>query len=122
MSCPFCNINEDKIIAKNKFSYAIYDKYPVNKGHILIISKKHIRDYFDASTEVREAIFDLMEDCKSLLDNKYNPDGYNIGFNCGKEAGQTIMHFHLHLIPRYEGDIEDPTGGVRGVIPEKRVY
>ncbi|SRR6056297_1924313 len=122
MSCPFCNINEDKIIAKNKFSYAIYDKYPVNKGHILIISKEHIRDYFDASTEVREAIFDLMEDCKSLLDNKYNPDGYNIGFNCGKEAGQTIMHFHLHLIPRYEGDIEDPTGGVRGVIPEKRVY
>ena len=89
---------------------------------ILIISKEHIRDYFDASTEVREAIFDLMEDCKSLLDNKYNPDGYNIGFNCGKEAGQTIMHFHLHLIPRYEGDIEDPTGGVRGVIPEKRVY
>jgi len=122
MSCPFCNINEDKIIAKNKFSYAIYDKYPVNKGHILIISKEHIRDYFDASTEVREAIFDLMEDCKSLLDNKYNPDGYNIGFNCGKEAGQRIMHFHLHLIPRYEGDIEDPTGGVRGVIPEKRVY
>ncbi|HKL75781.1 MAG TPA: HIT family protein [Halanaerobiales bacterium] len=122
MSCPFCNINEDKIIAKNKFSYAIYDKYPVNKGHILIISKEHIRDYFDASTEVREAIFDLMEDCKSLLDNKYNPNGYNIGFNCGKEAGQTIMHFHLHLIPRYEGDIEDPTGGVRGVIPEKRVY
>ena len=122
MSCPFCNINEDKIIAKNKFSYAIYDKYPVNKGHILIISKEHIRDYFDASTEVREAIFDLMEDCKSLLDNKYNPDGYNIGFNCGKEAGQTIMHLHLHLIPRYEGDIEDPTGGVRGVIPEKRVY
>jgi len=122
MSCPFCNINEDKIIAKNKFSYAIYDKYPVNKGHILIISKEHIRDYFDASTEVREAIFDLMEDCKSLLDNKYNLDGYNIGFNCGKEAGQTIMHFHLHLIPRYEGDIEDPTGGVRGVIPEKRVY
>ena len=122
MSCPFCNINEDKIIAKNKFSYAIYDKYPVNKGHILIISKEHICDYFDASTEVREAIFNLMEDCKSLLNNKYNPDGYNIGFNCGKEAGQTIMHLHLHLIPRYEGDIEDPTGGVRGVIPEKRVY
>ena len=122
MSCPFCNINHDQIVKKNKFSFAIYDKYPVNKGHLLIISKKHIEDYFTANEEIKEAIFELMERCKTFLDKKYDPDGYNIGLNCGKEAGQTIMHLHLHLIPRYEGDIEDPTGGVRGVIPEKRVY
>lgn len=122
MSCPFCNINQDQIIKKNKFAFAIYDKYPVNSGHLLIISKKHIRDYFTASTEVKEAIFELMEECKTYLDEKYKPDGYNIGLNCGKEAGQTIMHLHLHLIPRYKGDIEDPTGGVRGVIPKERVY
>ena len=122
MSCQFCNINQDQIIKKNKFSFAIYDKYPVTKGHLLIISKEHIRDYFTASSKLKKAIFELTEECKTFLDKKYKPDGYNIGLNCGKEAGQTIMHLHLHLIPRYEGDIEDPTGGVRGVIPKKRVY
>ena len=122
MSCPFCNISKDQIIKENKFVYAIYDKYTVNRGHILIITKEHIKDYFEASPEVKKSLFGLMEECKIYLDDKYNPDGYNIGLNCGKEAGQTIMHLHLHLIPRYNGDIEDPTGGVRGVIPEKRVY
>ncbi len=122
MDCPFCNIKQDQIIKENKYAYAIYDKYPVSEGHILVISKNHIRDYFCASKEEKEAVFSLMEECKEILDEKYNPDGYNIGLNCGVEAGQTIMHLHLHLIPRYEGDIDDPTGGVRGVIPEKRVY
>lgn len=122
MSCPFCSITKDQIIKENELVYAIYDKYPVNQGHILIITKEHIKDYFEASPEVKKALFKLMEKCKIYLDNKYNPDGYNIGLNCGKEAGQTIMHLHLHIIPRYEGDIEDPTGGVRGVIPQKRVY
>ena len=122
MNCPFCKIEEEKILCENKHAYAIFDKYPVNKGHILVITKNHIRDYFSASKEEKEAIFTLMEECKDMLDEKYNPKGYNIGLNCGKEAGQTIMHLHLHLIPRYEGDIDDPTGGVRGVIPEKRVY
>lgn len=122
MNCPFCNIEEDKIISKNRHAYAIYDKYPVNEGHILIITKNHISDYFSASKEEKAAIFSLMEECKDILDKKYNPDAYNIGLNCGKEAGQTIMHLHLHLIPRYSGDIDDPTGGIRGAIPEKRVY
>ena len=122
MDCPFCNIKQYQIVKENEFAYAIYDKYPVNKGHILVISKKHLRDYFSASKQEKEAVFSLMEECKKILDEKYNPDGYNIGLNCGIEAGQTIMHLHLHLIPRYDGDIDDPTGGVRGVIPEKRVY
>ncbi|MFW5980343.1 MAG: HIT family protein [Bacillota bacterium] len=122
MDCPFCNITDDDKIFENDLAYAIYDKYPVNKGHILIITKNHTKDYFSATEKERRAIFTLMEKCKKFLDEKYNPDAYNIGINCGREAGQTIMHFHLHLIPRYRGDIDDPTGGVRGVIPEKRVY
>lgn len=122
MDCPFCSINENKILKENKYAYAIYDKYPVNEGHILIISRDHTGDYFSASKEEKEAIFSLLEECRSFLDKKYNPDGYNIGLNCGREAGQTIMHLHLHLIPRYKGDIDNPTGGVRGVIPEKRIY
>ena len=122
MGCPFCTIDSEKILKENQYAYAIFDKYPVNKGHILVITKDHVKDYFSASVEEKEAVFSLLEDCKKLLDKMYKPDGYNIGLNCGKEAGQTIMHLHLHLIPRYDGDIADPTGGVRGVIPEKRVY
>lgn len=122
MNCPFCQIKKNKIIKENELSIAVYDKYPVNKGHILIITKRHVRDYFDASKEEKRSLFNLMEKCRELLDDKFKPDGYNIGLNCGIAAGQTIMHLHLHLIPRYKGDIADPTGGIRGVIPKKRIY
>ena len=113
---------EENIIIENDLAYAIYDKYPVTEGHILIITKNHVKDYFSASDEEKKAVFSLVEECKNLLEEKYQPDGYNIGLNCGFEAGQTIMHLHMHLIPRYKGDIDDPTGGVRGVIPDKRIY
>lgn len=122
MDCAFCGIQKNKIIIENNLSIAVYDKYPVNKGHILIITKRHVIDYFDASEEEKESLLSLMEKCRDFLDREYKPDGYNIGINCGASAGQTIMHLHLHLIPRYKNDIEDPTGGVRGAIPEKRIY
>ncbi len=120
MSCPFCNIKES--ICENKLAFAVYDKFPVSKGHMLIVTRRHVTDYFSTSEEEKLAIIDLLAKCKDILDGKFNPDGYNIGVNCGREAGQTVMHLHIHLIPRYKGDINDPTGGVRGVIPEKRVY
>lgn len=122
MSCPFCEISEDNIIMENKLCLAIYDRYPVSKGHMLIITKRHVKDYFAASEEEKRSLLKLMEECRDFLKDKYKPAGYNIGLNCGNAAGQTIMHLHLHLIPRYENDIDDPTGGVRGVIPEKRIY
>lgn len=122
MSCAFCNISPDEIIIENEYSFAKYDKYPVNLGHVLIIPKRHFANYFDSTHEEKLAILDLVDKCKTLLDKKYYPDGYNIGINCGQEAGQTIFHLHIHLIPRYVGDIKDPTGGVRGVIPHKRIY
>jgi len=119
--CPFCNIDRE-IILSSDLCLAVYDKYPVNKGHVLIISKRHVEDYFDLDEKEIESIWKMVIEVKNILDIKYNPQGYNIGFNVGKEAGQTIDHVHIHVIPRYTGDMDDPTGGVRHVIPEKGKY
>ena len=118
--CVFCQMKD--YILENELAYAIYDKYPVGKGHMLFIPKRHVKDFFDITKEEREAIFELIDEGKKLLDKKYSPDSYNVGINCGEHAGQTIMHVNVHLIPRYIGDMKDPTGGVRGVIPEKMKY
>lgn len=118
--CPFCN--PQNIIIQNALSFAIFDKFPVSPGHMLIIPKRHVADFFDTTTEERQAINDLLEQARAGLDEEYKPDGYNIGINCGETAGQIVMHVHVHLIPRYSGDIENPRGGVRGVIPDKRIY
>jgi diadenosine tetraphosphate (Ap4A) HIT family hydrolase len=121
MSCPFCSENL-KIVNENELAFAIYDQYPVNKGHLLIITKRHVSSYFETSSEEKRALEALLDECKEMLDESFSPDGYNIGINCGESAGQTIFHLHVHLIPRYRGDMDNPRGGVRGVIPEKRVY
>lgn len=123
MVCLFCTISGNEIIIENENAFAKYDNYPVNPGHILIIPKRHFVNYFDSTQKEKLAILDLLDKCKIILDEKFNPDGYNIGINCGKEAGQTVFHLHIHLIPRYKGDMPgDPKGGVRGVIPDKRIY
>ena len=116
----FALIND--IVLENDLAIAFYDKYPVNKGHLLIIPKRHVEQYFELTDQERKAIDQLLFKGKKLLDGEHQPDGYNIGINCGEAAGQTIFHVHVHLIPRFKGDMEDPRGGVRGVIPEKRVY
>jgi diadenosine tetraphosphate (Ap4A) HIT family hydrolase len=120
MNCPFCKIQNP--ILENEKAYAIYDKNPVNQGHLLIITKRHLNSYFNTTYQEQKALDNLLRKGRNLLLEKFNPDGFNIGINEGEYAGQTIKHLHIHLIPRYKGDIEDPTGGVRGVIPEKRVY
>lgn len=121
MECPFCGDNLEKLV-ENKLAYAIYDKFPVSEGHILIIPKRHISSYFDVCIEERLAINELLDWCKHHIDGALSPQGYNIGINCGEAAGQTIFHVHVHLIPRFIGDLNNPKGGVRGVIPEKRIY
>ena len=118
--CPFCHIQD--FVLENRLAVAIYDKYPVSPGHLLIIPKRHMADYFNATPDELEAIRDLVKQGKVMLDRNRQPDGYNIGINCGEAAGQTVMHLHIHLIPRYLGDLENPRGGVRGVIPERRIY
>lgn len=120
MKCIFCEI--DDYILDNELVYAIFDKTPVNKGHMLFVTKRHVESFFDITKEEREAIFDLIDEAKPMLDQIYSPEGYNIGVNCGETSGQSVMHVHVHLIPRYAGDTESPNGGVRGVIPEKMKY
>ncbi|OLS38266.1 diadenosine tetraphosphate hydrolase [Alkalihalophilus pseudofirmus] len=118
--CPFCS--PPQTLFENKHAYAIYDQYPVNDGHILIIPKRHVSDYFEATSTEQAALFELVHAARAHLNDNYSPDGFNIGINCGEAAGQTIFHAHIHVIPRYNGDMENPRGGVRGVIPDKRSY
>ncbi|MCQ1538280.1 HIT family protein [Methanocalculus taiwanensis] len=103
-------------------AYARYDLYPVSPGHQLAIPFRHVASFFEATEAEQAALLSLVHDARRLLDERYAPDGYNIGVNIGAAAGQSVMHLHLHVIPRYAGDMDDPKGGVRGVIPEKRGY
>ena len=121
--CIFCQkINNNEYESANELAIARFDNFPVNKGHMLIIPKRHIKDWWEATKEEKNAIFELIDESKKIIDQKYTPDGYNIGMNLGEKAGQSIMHLHVHLIPRYNGDVKNPRGGVRGVIPEKQNY
>lgn len=118
--CPFCSIDKEDIVFEEDYVLAIYDKYPVSNGHMLIIPKFHDEQYFE--TCLKSRLWAMVDRCKLYLDKKYNPDGYNVGINIGEAAGQTVEHMHIHLIPRYEGDVENPAGGIRGVIPERQKY
>lgn len=121
--CFFCKCIANKdFILENDLAIARFDDFPVNKGHIEIISKRHVEDWFETSVEEKIAICNLLDEVKKIVDEKYSPDGYNIGMNLGKVAGQSVMHLHVHLIPRYNGDVESPKGGIRGVIPTKQSY
>jgi len=119
MSSPF--LNEDRII-ENKYAFAIYDSYPVTKGHSLVIPKRQIKEIFELNKEEYESCFELVRKVKDLLITKFKPEGFNIGVNCGEVAGQTIFHAHIHVIPRYKGDVPNPRGGVRNIIPGKGDY
>ncbi|MGV8107833.1 HIT family protein [Methanospirillum sp.] len=118
----FCTPGPADIILVNEYAYARYDTYPVSPGHLLIISKRHISSIFYVTEDETAALWKLVRDVKDFVDLKYTPDGYNIGINDGVPAGQTVMHLHIHVIPRYSGDMTDPKGRVRGVIPEKQKY
>lgn len=120
--CPFCNIDEDRILIENEKAIAIRDNFPVNPGHTLVVSRRHTADWFDVSRQERDAIIDLVGHVKVRLDRELQPAGYNIGVNVGEAAGQTVMHIHVHVIPRIVGDVDDPRGGVRLVIPERGNY
>lgn len=124
-NCVFCDIyenNKEKIIAENKLTFAILDNYPVNPGHMLIIPKRHFQSLFDATEDEISSIYELLHKCKTIADGKYKPTGYNIGINVGYDAGQTVMHLHVHLIPRYKGDVENPRGGIRKLKPQLMGY
>ena len=119
--CPFCIVEREKIL-ESGMSFAIYDGFPVNDGHALIIPKRHTANYFDLSLEEQKDCIELLNRVKGIVQEKYNPAGFNVGININEAAGQTVPHVHIHLIPRYEGDVEEPIGGVRGVVPGRRNY
>tara|TARA_B100001079_G_C16111718_1_gene383051 strand:+ start:129 stop:527 length:399 start_codon:yes stop_codon:yes gene_type:complete len=121
--CLFCNIEKSGCAHENELAYASYDSYPVTEHHCLIIPKRHIKDYFDLSNKELVACNDLIQIVKDEITKK-DPSikGFNLGTNIGKVSGQSILHCHLHLIPRREGDVDNPQGGVRSVIPNKQHY
>ena len=121
--CLFCNINSKDLVFDNEFAFASFDSYPVSKYHSLIVPKRHILDYFELTNDELLACNDLIKKIKKKIQNEDKTvDGFNIGTNSGIVAGQSIMHCHIHLIPRRKGDVDNPQGGVRGVIPSKQHY
>ena len=121
--CPFCRLaRRVEIICETATCVAFYDGYPVSPGHALIIPKRHVASYFDLTNHEKEAMNVMLQFVKQKIDEKFHPDGYNIGINVNEAAGQSVFHVHMHLIPRYKGDVHNPKGGVRGVIPGKQSY
>ena len=118
----FFPIPEERIIFRGNHFFLIRDIYPVSPGHTLIITNDLKKDYFELNEAEIIELPSMIQKAKELIELEHQPDGYNIGMNCGETAGQTVFHFHCHVIPRYKGDMEDPRGGVRGVIPSKRNY
>ena len=124
--CIFCDliksIGKDRVIYQDSTWIAILDGYPVSEGHTLLIPKRHCETYFDLDLVESDSLAAAIKVVKAILDARYKPNGYNIGANCGEAAGQTVPHCHIHIIPRYNRDVENPRGGVRGVIPNKQNY
>ena len=119
-NCPFCRPSEP--LLRDDLAFAIYDRSPVTPGHMLIIPYRHVDDWFDTTPQEKSAMLALLERSRAHLRRERNPEGFNFGVNCGAVAGQSIFHVHMHLIPRYRGDMDDPLGGVRGVIPARQKY
>jgi diadenosine tetraphosphate (Ap4A) HIT family hydrolase len=120
--CPFCGPEKSRVIMANDYAIALHDRFPITPGHSLIVPKRHISSFFEATREEQKALFDLLAEMRQFLLAERSPDGFNIGINDGAAAGQTVMHLHIHLIPRYLGDMPEPRGGVRWIFPEKAPY
>ena len=121
-TCPFCILEPDRIISASDHSLTIRDGFPVSQGHTLIIPRRHVQSFFELKAIEKAAILQAMDEAREALEKEFSLDGYNIGINDGETAGQTVMHLHVHLIPRYMGDTEDPRGGVRWIFPDKAKY
>ena len=121
-ACPFCSPPADRLIHDDELVAAMWDGFPVSRGHALIVPKRHVARWREATVDERDAMFRTVDLVRSTIEKDFAPNGYNIGINDGAAAGQTVPHLHLHVIPRYEGDVEDPRGGIRHVIPAKADY
>lgn len=120
--CPFCHLEKNRVRAESEFALAFLDGFPITPGHTLVIPKRHVASLFELSEEEQSAIWRLVGQVRAKLDSEIQPDGFNLGLNDGTAAGQTVMHAHVHIIPRREGDTADPRGGVRWIFPDKARY
>lgn len=120
--CPFCDPPDSRVFYRSKLVYGLWDGFPVSEGQALLIPHRHIFSWFEASAEERSALFEGVDYVRNLIDQQHEPVDYNVGINIGSAAGQTIPHFHVHVIPRYPGDVDDPRKGVRHVIPWRGNY
>ncbi len=120
--CPFCRLQAERILAENELAIAFADAFPVSPGHTLIVPKRHVSDFFELSSEETVAILNLLFQMRTHLVAEHRPCGFNVGVNVGPAAGQTVIHTHVHLIPRFSCDVADARGGVRNVIPGKGRY
>jgi diadenosine tetraphosphate (Ap4A) HIT family hydrolase len=120
--CPFCDVQADCVWAENDKALALYDGYPLSEGHTLVVPRKHVASLFQLSVNDQMAVWRLVAEVRADLAMRFGPDGFNIGLNDGQAAGQTVSHAHIHVIPRRVGDVPDPRGGVRWVLPEKAQY
>jgi diadenosine tetraphosphate (Ap4A) HIT family hydrolase len=120
--CPFCSLDAERIVVQTELALAFYDAFPVTPGHILVVPRRHVADYFELSPEEQAAVWELVNQVRGRLAPESAPDGYNLGVNVGPAAGQTVGHAHVHVIPRRHGDQDDPRGGVRWIFPERARY
>jgi len=120
--CAFCHLSPERIVHQSEFCLVIRDAYPISPGHTLIVARRHVASFFDVTDDERADLMQLVVQARESLAREFGPAGYNIGINDGPAAGQTVPHLHIHLIPRYPGDREDPRGGVRWVLPDKASY
>nr|AQQ75292.1 hypothetical protein [uncultured bacterium] len=120
--CPFCDVARDLVAWSAPRAIALWDKFPVSLGHALIVPSRHVESWADLTADEKGDITAGIDQVRALIDERYQPHAYNVGYNDGDAAGQTIKHFHVHVIPRYQGDVPDPRGGVRWVLPDRAAY
>ncbi|MHB1035024.1 MAG: HIT family protein [Pirellulales bacterium] len=122
LNCPFCNLDPPRVLLENEFGIAISDGFPVSNGHTLVVPRRHLTSLFDLPAEDQSALWRLVAEVRAKLQAEFHPEAFNIGINDGQAAGQTVAHAHIHVIPRYSGDVADPRGGIRWAVPNKARY
>ncbi len=121
-TCIFCKLRDERVIGECEHTITFIDTYPASPGHTLVIPKRHFATYFEATEDELLAIGKAVQKAKGILDKEFQPDAYNIGINNGEAAGQSVKHLHVHIIPRYKGDVENPKGGVRWILKDRANY
>jgi diadenosine tetraphosphate (Ap4A) HIT family hydrolase len=120
--CPFCRPDPDRVFLETDLVLGLWDGFPVSPGHALLVTRRHVATWFDATKDEQQALTAAVADASRAIEKVHRPDGYNVGFNAGEAAGQTVFHLHVQVIPRYRGDTPDARGGVRAVIAGKAAY